>query len=94
LEIHASEFTGNFATWGSVIFATGASAVIYNSTFVLNGAIAEDLDGGAIRVHSCDVEIHDSTFNANDAEDGGALYIVFGSMQIYGTIFESNSALR
>jgi hypothetical protein len=94
LEIHASEFTGNFATWGSVICALGASAAIYNSTFVLNGAIDEDYDGGAIKAQSSDVEIHDSTFTANDADCGGALYILFGTMQIYGTIFESNSALR
>jgi predicted outer membrane repeat protein len=100
LVIHDSFFVTNVAGTGGAIAFRDGTVEIYKSTFASNSANHQT--GGAITAYGvANVEIHDSTFISNSANsdavtsvfsDGGAIKITGGSLKIYDTTFQSNTA--
>jgi len=95
-----STFSGNTANTGGAIFFADASLTIERTTFEDNDASY----GGALSLRCWEtspcgsVDIEDSTFSLNDADDatlgkGGGVYsIQIGLLSIANTTFSANSA--
>lgn len=70
----------------------GSSLSISQSTFNSNGTSSSGGQGAALFVNAPSVEITNSTFDANKAASGGAIYVDGGSAVLtYNTISENSS---
>jgi predicted outer membrane repeat protein len=95
-----SSFSGNTANTGGAIFFSAASLAVERTTFEDNDASY----GGALSLRCFDttpcgsVDIEDSTFSLNDAEDatlgkGGGIYSIhIGLLSVANSTFSANSA--
>ena len=82
---------GNAAEGGAIRLRNGGQAAVENVTFVENSATA----GGAIAAEHYKVrlDVSKSRFHRNRADDnGGAIYINGGVVNISGSAFQDNSA--
>ena len=81
LDIADSDFTGNEALFeGGAIYASGESdTIIKNSTFKNNTTTSNTIDkGGAVSVHSANLDFDTVTFEGNSTTtNGGAIYVSY-----------------
>ncbi|WP_458404599.1 Ig-like domain repeat protein [Methanobrevibacter sp.] len=86
-------FLDNHANYGGAIFIgiDSANAHILGSKFNNNGA---KYDGGAININASSVMVNESSFNANTAKNGGAIYVGGNGTTnyIYNSTFTGNNA--
>ena len=92
VKIVNSTFNANNAsdTDGGAIFIMGNEALIINSTFDENSARSI---GGGVLINGTDVTILNSSFNANDASFGGAIYVVGSNANIFSSNFTNHSVI-
>lgn len=90
LTVRDSELLNNAAVnGGAIAVSENAELVVRGGTFTGNTAWA----GGAIQYlnDTVSMEIKDSTFSLNSANDGGALHLA-GSAVVHGSTFSTNEA--
>ncbi len=92
LQVSASSFQGNTAPRGGAIDHALANAAVSSSFFADNMATTL---GGAVHLGTADSAIavlRNSTFTQNEAQSGGAVYLVQGSANLVESTFSLNSA--
>ena len=92
LEMKNVTATGNQATNGAVIYASGASAqvTVTGGTYRGNSADA----GAAIYNNKGVVTVNGATFTENSANLGGAIYIGQGTTTVENSTFHKNTAVK
>ena len=82
LTVRDSMFAGNTADEeGGALYASGESTVrVSGSNFEGNSSTVSGGNGGAVAVHSCVLDVSESTMTSNScAKNGGALYVSYAS---------------
>jgi hypothetical protein len=88
LTVEQCDFEGNLAiNKGGGVYVPSGSIALTDCRFVGNSASS---NGGAAYFTNVTVQVIDCTFADNIASAGGAIYAYFGSVDIDGSVFDTN----
>ena len=93
LSMTGSTFNGNLAIQGGAIYDGGATSIAVSQSTFYNNTVGTTGEGGAVFINNASTTVAGSTFAANSALNGGAIYTHgSGTLSLHNNIFTANSA--